>query len=115
MNSHKYICGINMRDIAAHDISPQANTERLQIADASRKTHVMVRGFVLLAIVRDRPPQTTQAREVAPMVDLGKLATVEFRDDGQDMAEAVGMLSTGVVTMPQFTAWQRLRDEYVAS
>lgn len=49
------------------------------------------------------------------MVDLGKLASVEFREDGADVQQAVSMLSTGEVTMPQFAAWQKLRDEFVSS
>lgn len=48
------------------------------------------------------------------MQDLGKLSAVEFREDGADIQQAVAMLSTGEATMPQFVAWQRLRDDYVA-
>lgn len=49
------------------------------------------------------------------MSDLGKLDTVEFRDDGADVQQAVALLSTGEVSMPQFVAWQKLRDEFVSS
>jgi hypothetical protein len=45
---------------------------------------------------------------------FGKLANVEFADDGSDTGRAVAMLASGAVSMPEFTAWSHERDKWIA-
>lgn len=44
---------------------------------------------------------------------FGKLATVDFADDGSDTGRAVALLASGAVSMPEFTAWSQERDKWL--